>query len=70
MSRCKKVIDAPCLGCDDRYLGCHDRCENYKAYKEKSMEINQRKQEERGAGVFLAGEYMTRKTAAKKKGLR
>ena len=25
---------APCHGCKERYLGCHDHCEGYKAYKE------------------------------------
>lgn len=27
-----------CKGCEDRYPGCHDKCENYKAWKKKHDE--------------------------------
>ena len=28
-------IHNQCLGCTDRYVGCHSDCEKYKAYKEE-----------------------------------
>lgn len=29
---------APCKDCKDRYLGCHDRCEKYKTFREDVFE--------------------------------
>ena len=28
----------PCMNCAMRYPGCHDKCDDYKAYKAKSEE--------------------------------
>ncbi len=28
-------IDGPCLECKDRYVGCHGKCERYKAWSDK-----------------------------------
>jgi len=33
-----------CRGCEKRYLGCHDHCEDYKAFK---AEIEERKRREK-----------------------
>lgn len=33
-------IESPCQYCKSRYLGCHDKCENYKSYRNKKDEIN------------------------------
>lgn len=27
--------DKPCLGCERRQVGCHGKCEDYKAYRAK-----------------------------------
>lgn len=29
------ILQAPCRGCNERYLGCHSQCSYYKAYKEQ-----------------------------------
>jgi len=29
-------INSPCKGCQDRYLGCHDRCDSFKDFKDKT----------------------------------
>lgn len=29
------IIYPPCKGCNERYIGCHSQCEQYKAYKDK-----------------------------------
>ena len=29
---------APCRGCEERYLGCHDQCKRYAAYKKAAEE--------------------------------
>lgn len=34
-------INPPCLNCKDRYLGCHDHCNNYQTW------ITDRKENER-----------------------
>ena len=34
---------APCNGCKKRFLGCHDRCDEYKAYKEEAARIKEKK---------------------------
>ena len=26
-------MNAPCLGCTDRTIGCHSKCDNYKKYR-------------------------------------
>ena len=26
-------MESKCKNCQDRYVGCHDKCEHYKAYK-------------------------------------
>ncbi len=31
-----------CKNCKDRYLGCHDHCENFKACKHEQEEIKQK----------------------------
>ena len=41
-----KKIDAPCYGCPDRYLGCHDTCEKYKEFKNLRNEINEKRYKE------------------------
>lgn len=37
----------PCKDCEDRYPGCHDRCEGYKAWKKKLEEKNKAEAEYR-----------------------
>ena len=38
-SKCK------CKECTDRYLGCHDHCEDYKVYRQELDEKNRVRQE-------------------------
>ena len=35
----------PCKGCAERYPGCHDNCEKYKAWKSRLDEVNKRRKE-------------------------
>lgn len=32
-------MTAPCKNCKDRYLGCHDHCDKYKAFKEEIKKL-------------------------------
>lgn len=34
-----------CLNCTERYLGCHSRCEKYKAEKIKTEQAHKRRDE-------------------------
>ena len=36
----------PCLGCDKRYLGCHDHCEEYKHAKAEAEKAKKKRKEE------------------------
>jgi len=29
----------PCLGCEERYLACHDDCERYKAWTDERRKV-------------------------------
>lgn len=41
----RNLMRPPCLNCKTRHLGCHDKCDRYKKYKEyfktKDKEENQ-----------------------------
>lgn len=44
----EKISDdriAPCKGCQERYYGCHDRCERFGQWKEKLHERKAREKE-------------------------
>ena len=44
----QKISDdriAPCKGCPDRYLGCHDRCERFNKWKDRLHERKAREKE-------------------------
>lgn len=36
----RKDLIAPCLGCEKRNPGCHDKCEMYLAFKERVEKKN------------------------------
>ena len=36
---------SPCKDCVDRHTACHDKCEKYKAWRERLDEVNQRRKE-------------------------
>jgi hypothetical protein len=38
---------SPCLGCKDREVGCHGRCEIYKAWTERHEEYLKRVREQK-----------------------
>lgn len=42
------IPTAPCLDCPDRYLGCHDTCEKYLAYRKEQDIFNEKLRKERG----------------------
>jgi len=34
-------MDAPCHGCKDRKVGCHDRCERYQEYRQYAEHVHE-----------------------------
>lgn len=40
------MIKAPCKGCTDRVLGCHGKCDRYKAYRARIDSANEKKRRE------------------------
>ena len=38
-----KIGAAPCMGCEERYFGCHGKCEKYQEFrKEKDKQCEER----------------------------
>ena len=35
-------MEAPCKGCERRYVGCHSDCFKYKVFKRKTAEIKEK----------------------------
>ena len=40
-------MNAPCLECDKRYLGCHDSCEKYKEFRQAVEDFRRMRQKSR-----------------------
>ena len=36
------VYNAPCKGCEERYLGCHDRCPKYAEFKKRHEAVKKK----------------------------
>lgn len=53
-------MNGPCLGCQDRVLGCHSKCERYLEYRRKKDEIAERREADK-IGVTAAIESIRRK---------
>ena len=51
--------DAPCLGCQERYPGCHGSCERYLEYQQSrkvyNYNISKKRNADRGADDFRLG---------------
>lgn len=45
-------INSPCYECERRSVSCWDKCEEYKAYKQKLKEIKDKEREERKADKY------------------
>ena len=45
------MIKAPCKGCMDRVLGCHDNCEKYQEYKAKNDAARKVRQQEQDVTI-------------------
>lgn len=41
------TLDGPCLQCELRHLGCHDRCKDYRAWVDNVHEVKFCMKEER-----------------------
>ena len=46
-------MNAPCKDCKDRKLGCHDACDNYKAWKDYNATIKKAKNETAEVDMLL-----------------
>lgn len=59
-------MDNECKGCEERYVGCHDNCEYYKAYKQW---LKDKKEQEQKARMtqFYTPRYAKKTKKSKKK---
>lgn len=37
------MTECPCKNCGDRFIGCHGKCEKYKAWRAEYDEINKKR---------------------------
>ena len=58
------MIESPCKDCPDRYLGCHDHCEKFQAFREKKAEARARMYEERRGDIEYWGSRRNSKMRA------
>lgn len=62
------MIHSPCYICEERKVGCHSGCENYKAYLEKIRAVGSKIRSDTEAVRFLIVEQTkTKAVEAKKK---
>lgn len=38
-----KIGDAPCMGCEERYFGCHGKCNKYQNFRKEKDRQNAEK---------------------------
>lgn len=36
------MYPSPCKSCEDRYFGCHSKCDKYLEFRKKCMDLNQK----------------------------
>ena len=41
-----RCMTAPCRGCLERHLGCHDQCERYQAFVKYRQEVRQKRRDD------------------------
>lgn len=47
------MVVAPCKGCTDMEIGCHGKCDKYKAYKEALAELKHQKKNDALVKYYL-----------------
>ena len=45
-------MKAPCYGCPERTVGCHENCDRYKEFKAKKDAVRQKEKHETAANVW------------------
>lgn len=57
------MLKAPCKDCPDRYLGCHDHCDKYKAFdvERKAIQEQRFKQRQTDYDYFKIRQHHHRK---------
>ena len=50
-----KETSAPCIDCEDRYVGCHGACEKYGTWKAAHLEAKRREYDKRRSDYMFDG---------------
>lgn len=58
-------MKTPCKGCEKRYVGCHAKCEDYKAYRVPFDEMQEKRRRE-SVVAAMANDRTTRNINYKK----
>ena len=64
------IRNAPCRECSERYIGCHDKCRQYRDYKTKSLDIKKKRNRDAAPSKFIIGQSYNRQMEAKKRGIK
>ena len=59
--------DSPCLGCGDRSVGCHGKCERYAQYKAEGLEDWKKRRDTYTAERNIEGYEVAKKVEMAKK---
>lgn len=61
------MIDAPCVDCQKRHVGCHADCEDYKEWKVEQMSVEEDKRKQRKGNSILNSYTITQKAKFQRK---
>ena len=54
--RLKQCFQTPCFECEERYLGCHGKCEKYQAFTKERNSKKQKRYEKFASQMFYSDE--------------
>ena len=56
----------PCYLCEDRYVGCHGKCESYKAWRAEYDEMKKKEREHTDTQNFVYAVFKNRNDKTKR----
>lgn len=59
-------MSAPCKHCENRYIGCHSKCEKYIQYKKEMAEVDKKRKFDSDYADFVKTNTLKRKKGVKK----
>ena len=63
-----KIGDAPCMGCEERYFGCHSKCSKYQEFRAKRDKENEARVKAAEARYYFKPFSKTKRQDVERKG--